>query len=203
MQLLKQYSWLLLLAVIIFLVFAMRIKGPDPDAAIQPLDKEADAAKGLLQEGSDAAAKNQTAENTKVMVDIKGEVHDPGVYELEADSRVEQAIEAAGGLTEKAEGRSINLAQRIADEQVIYVAAAGEAEAAVQTAGPSDSKDKININQADAEALTELNGVGEAKAQAIIAFREENGPFTSIDQLTEVPGIGEKSLENMKDQISL
>nr|WP_318539024.1 ComEA family DNA-binding protein [Terribacillus saccharophilus] len=91
----------------------------------------------------------------------------------------------------------------MADEQVIYVAAIGEADVPVQTAGSSTSSEKININQADSEELTELNGIGEAKAQAIITFREENGPFTSIEQLTEVPGIGEKSLENMKDQISL
>ncbi|MFS0561781.1 ComEA family DNA-binding protein [Terribacillus sp. 179-K 1B1 HS] len=208
MHLLKQYSWLLLLAVIICIVFVTWIKELEGDPAMRPLEKDADPAEVLLQQdagpdGNGNAGEN-TADDSKVMVDIKGEVRDPGVYELDADSRVEQALEAAGGLTDKAEGRSINLAQRIADEQVIYVAAVGEAETIVQTEGSSgDSPDKININQADAEELTELNGVGEAKAQAIIAFREENGPFTSIDQLTEVPGIGEKSLENMKDQISL
>ncbi|SDD18454.1 competence protein ComEA [Terribacillus halophilus] len=205
MHLLKQYSWLLLLAVIICIVFVIWIKDPEGETAIRPLEKDADPAEDLLQQdaGPDGNTGENPADNSKVVVDIKGEVRDPGVYELVADSRVEQAIEAAGGLTEKAEGRSINLAQRITDEQVIYVAGVGEAETLVQTAGSSDSPDKININQADAEELTELNGVGEAKAQAIIAFREENGPFTSIDQLTEVPGIGEKSLENMKDQISL
>ncbi|MEC0283677.1 ComEA family DNA-binding protein [Terribacillus saccharophilus] len=202
MQIIKQYSWAIILAAVVCVFLIMWMREPRGDTAVQQLEEVKNPSDNQML--TESPAENQTAsDNEKVMVDIKGEVQNPGVYELAPDSRVEQALNAAGGLTENAEGRSINLAQRVADEQVIYVAAIGEADVPVQTAGSSTSSEKININQADSEELTELNGIGEAKAQAIITFREENGPFTSIEQLTEVPGIGEKSLENMKDQISL
>lgn len=202
MQIVKQYSWAFILAAVVCVFLVMWMREPRGDAAVQQLEEAKTPSD--IQMLTETPAENESAsDNMKIMVDIKGEVQKPGVYELAPDSRVEQALNAAGGLTENAEGRSINLAQRVADEQVIYVAAIGEADVPVQTAGSSTSSEKININQADREELTELNGIGEAKAQAIITFREENGPFTSIDQLTEVPGIGEKSLENMKDQISL
>lgn len=202
MQIVKQYSWAFILAAVVCVFLVMWMREPRGDAAVQQLEEAKNPSDNQML--TETPAENESAsDNMKVMVDIKGEVQKPGVYELAPDSRVEQALNAAGGLTENAEGRSINLAQRVADEQVIYVAAIGEADVPVQTAGSSTSSEKININQADSEELTELNGIGEAKAQAIITFREENGPFTSIDQLTEVPGIGEKSLENMKDQISL
>ncbi|MFP7477848.1 helix-hairpin-helix domain-containing protein [Terribacillus saccharophilus] len=205
MHIVKQYSWAIILAAVIGVFFVIWIREPEGDTVVQPMNEAGQNPENqLLSETGTPAENDVTSGNAKVLVDIKGEVQKPGVYELAPDSRVEQAIHAAGGLTEKAEGRSVNLAQRVADEQVIYVAAIGEAEAPVQTAGSSASDSgKININQADSEELTELNGIGEAKAQAIIAFREENGPFTSVEQLTEVPGIGEKSLENMMDQISL
>ncbi|MEC0302427.1 ComEA family DNA-binding protein [Terribacillus saccharophilus] len=202
MQIVKQYSWAIILVAVVCVLLVMWMREPRGDAAVQQLEEAKNPSDNQML--TETPAENQPAsDNEKVMVDIKGEVQKPGVYELAPDSRVEQALNAAGGLTENAEERSINLAQRVADEQVIYVAAIGEADVPVQTAGSSTSSEKININQADSEELTELNGIGEAKAQAIITFREENGPFTSIEQLTEVPGIGEKSLENMKDQISL
>lgn len=202
MQIIKQYSWAIILAAVACVFLVMWIREPKGDAAVQQLEEaEIPSETQLLTE---TPAENESVSaNALVMVDIKGEVQNPGVYELAQDSRVEEALDAAGGLTENAEERSINLAQRVADEQVIYVAAIGEEDVPVQTAGSSISSAKININQADSNELTELNGIGEAKAQAIITFREENGPFTSIEQLTEVPGIGEKSLENMKEQISL
>ncbi|PAE08922.1 hypothetical protein CHI12_03670 [Terribacillus saccharophilus] len=201
-QIIKQYSWAIILATVACVFLVMWIREPKGDAAVQQLEEaEIPSETQLLTE---TPAENESVSaNALVMVDIKGEVQNPGVYELAPDSRVEEALDAAGGLTENAEERSINLAQRVADEQVIYVAAIGEEDVPVQTAGSSTSSAKININQADSNELTELNGIGEAKAQAIITFREENGPFTSIEQLTEVPGIGEKSLENMKEQISL
>lgn len=202
MQLVKQYSWAFILAAVVCVFLVMWMREPRGDAAVQQLEEAKNPSDNQML--TETPAENQPAsDNEKVMVDIKGEVQKPGVYELAPDSRVEQALNAAGGLTENAEERSINLAQRVADEQVIYVAAIGEADVPVQTAGSSTSSEKININQADSDELTELNGIGEAKAQAIITFREENGPFTSIEQLTEVPGIGEKSLENMKEQIGL
>ncbi|WP_366247198.1 ComEA family DNA-binding protein [Terribacillus aidingensis] len=203
-QIVKQYSWAIILAAAVCVVLVIWIREPKGDAAVKQLEEAENPSENQLLLAETPAEKEPAPDHTKFVVDIKGEVQNPGVYELAPDSRVEQAIDAAGGLTDKAEARSINLAQRVADEQVIYVAAIGEGgDLPAQSAGTNASSDKININQADSEELTELNGIGEAKAQAIVAFREENGPFTSIEQLTEVPGIGEKSLENMKEQISL
>ncbi|WP_077308545.1 ComEA family DNA-binding protein [Terribacillus halophilus] len=203
MQILKQYSWLILLVAVAAVFLFSRIPKQETETVMQPVAQaDAEQATAAAQEAEPPPAE---AEEAAVMVDIKGEVKNPGVYELAPGSRVEKAIKAAGGLTEKAEPRSINLAQKVKDEQMIYVTAIGEASSAasIQTAGTTDASEKININQADAKQLTEINGVGEARAQAIISYREENGPFTSIDQLTEVSGIGEKSLEKMKEQVSL
>ncbi|MFP7493571.1 ComEA family DNA-binding protein [Terribacillus saccharophilus] len=205
MHLLKRYSWLIILLGMVCVFLFSWMKDTKKDAAVQPLHETPEgAAAPLLEEAAPSQVEPAAVGSEQVVVDIKGEVRNPGVYELAPDSRVEGAIKAAGGVTENAEGRSINLAQRVADEQVIYVAAVGEAEVSIPAASSAnEAADKININQADAQELTELNGVGEAKAQAIITYREESGPFTSVDQLMEVPGIGEKSLENMKEQIGL
>ncbi|MGA4719336.1 helix-hairpin-helix domain-containing protein [Fictibacillus nanhaiensis] len=140
------------------------------------------------------------------MVDVQGSVTRPGVYELKDGDRVLHAIQMAGGFTDGAEVRSVNQALKISDEMIVYVAEKGEKfelNPANASRNPADEKTTaININSADETVLQTLNGVGPAKAQSIISYREENGPFTSLEQLLEVRGIGEKTIEQWKDQIS-
>lgn len=139
-----------------------------------------------------------------VIVDVKGAIKHPGVYEMSADARVTDVISRAGGFSENANQFEINLAQKVVDEMVIFVPREGEesfvpnSPQAVQNGGESA---KININDATIEDFTTLNGIGPKKAQAIVDYREENGSFQTIDDLTNVSGIGEKTLENMRDEI--
>lgn len=156
-------------------------------------------------------ASNQTEEKNeqsksleKIIVDIKGNVVKPGIYEMDHDARVHEAIDLAGGFNEKAEQTAINLAQKIQDEMVIYVPAQGEVEQSQVNLSDSDSnQSKIRINSATADEIESLNGIGPSKAQAIIDYREENGLFQSVEDLLEVPGIGEKTLENLKEDIQV
>ncbi|WP_144698958.1 helix-hairpin-helix domain-containing protein [Fictibacillus phosphorivorans] len=151
-------------------------------------------------------SKDINEEKNEIMVDVQGSVMRPGVYELKEGDRVLHAIRMAGGFTDGAEVRSVNQALKISDEMIVYVAEKGEKfelNLASASSKPADEKTTlININSADETVLQTLNGVGPAKAQSIISYREENGPFTSFEQLLEVRGIGEKTIEQWKDQIS-
>ncbi|WP_458412433.1 helix-hairpin-helix domain-containing protein [Schinkia sp. CFF1] len=140
-----------------------------------------------------------------IYIDIKGAVVKPGVYQLEENSRVQDAIKLAGGFLEKADQTKINLAARVLDEMVLYIPEVGELSAdgmEPPLATQVDDK-KININTATSEELQSLPGIGASKAAGIITYREENGPFKKIEDLMNVSGIGEKSFEHLKDQIKL
>ncbi len=142
---------------------------------------------------------------SKLMIDMKGQVVSPGVYELPAGSRMQDAVDAAGGFTPEADSRAINLALIVVDETSLYVPAAGEEivlpTAAQQTASGSGGSTLININLATETELMELPGIGPSKAAAILAYREEAGSFKTPEELTEVTGIGDKTFEQLKDFI--
>ena len=151
---------------------------------------------------------------TEIYVDVCGAVSAPGVYKLDSDSRVFQAIEAAGGMLPEAAGASVNQAQPVSDGQQIYVPTQEEAdqgtvdlpsEAGQQADGTQENAEsgKINLNTADTETLKTLSGIGDAKAQAIIAWREENGSFSSIEDIMQVPGIKESTFTKIKDKIAV
>lgn len=140
---------------------------------------------------------------TSVMIDVKGAVKKEGLYELPAGSRINDAIEAAGGFLPEADSRSINLAVIVLDESSVYVPKQGEESVELAAAAPGGSAEPglINLNSASEDELTELPGIGPAKAAAIVAHRTENGPFKTTDQLMDVTGIGEKSFEQLKELV--
>ena len=141
---------------------------------------------------------------TQVVIDIKGAVKKPGVYELDVGARVKDAVLLAGGLTTDAEESTLNLAEQIHDQQMIYVPNQEEAQAQqVEHPETKQNSGKININTADSLELQQLSGIGAAKAQAIIDYREENGNFQSIEALQEVSGIGEKTIERLGEYITI
>ena len=154
-----------------------------------------------------------TPEPQEIFVDVCGAVNQPGVYEMDPDSRVFQAIEAAGGMTEEASGISVNQAQPLSDGQQVYVPTVQEAEegsfvpAVPETTGTGEimgTEDGIvNLNTADAETLKTLSGIGDSKAQAILAYREEHGGFSSIEEIMQVPGIKESTFSMIKDKIAV
>ena len=156
----------------------------------------------------------------KVIIDIKGEVNNPGVYELKESNNVNDAINVAGGLTKKSDTSNINLSKKLTDEMVIIVYSKDEINKMKQenkvTCPPCNdaliveekskittSDTKININTAGEEELTSLDGIGQAKAQAIIEYRNQNNGFKSIDELKNVSGIGENAFEKIKDKITI
>lgn len=140
---------------------------------------------------------------TSVMIDVKGAVQQEGLYELPAGSRINDAIEAAGGFLPEADSRSINLAVIVLDESSVYVPKQGEENLAQTAAAAVGSAEPglINLNSATEDELTELPGIGPAKAAAIVAHRTDNGPFKSTEQLMDVTGIGEKSFEQLKELV--
>lgn len=164
-------------------------------------------------EQPEAEEQSEQAVPESVIVDVKGAVKYPGVVQLTTEDRVMDAIEAAGGYTEQANPVTINHAQKLVDEMVIYVPQQGEniEELSIQTAiasttgGQASARDdgKININTATEAELTTLSGIGPSKAAAIIAYREENGGFKTIEDLKNVSGIGDKTFEKLQDAIKV
>jgi competence protein ComEA len=129
------------------------------------------------------------------VVDVKGEVVTPGLITLAAGDRVADAINAAGGLLPGANVTSLNLAERLFDGQMIYIGNAKSSDV------PSDTR--ININQATESELDSLPGVGPVMAGRIVAWRETNQRFHSLEELQEVPGIGPKVFANLKPLVRL
>lgn len=135
-----------------------------------------------------------------VVVHVAGEVTDPGVYHLAEGSRVVDAIELAGGSTAGADLSDLNLAAPVADGQQVYVPGPGE----TPTAGVGSNADGlISLNNATADQLEGLPGVGPVLAERIVSHRESNGPFATVEDLLEVPGIGEAKLESMRDAVAV
>ncbi|MFD0768073.1 helix-hairpin-helix domain-containing protein [Bacillus sp. CGMCC 1.60114] len=134
-----------------------------------------------------------------IMVDMKGAVQREGVYELQSGARVKDAIEKAGGFLAEADVTKVNLAQLVQDQMVVYVPKKGEQVTTVN--GSSLQEGKIQINTATKEQLEKISGIGPRKAENIMKYREQHGPFQKVEDLLEVDGIGEKSLEKIKDEI--
>lgn len=140
-----------------------------------------------------------------LQVHVTGAVARPGVYALPPGSRVQDALQAAGGPTEDADLERLNLARRLQDGEQVRVPrrSTPQPPALAGTATPAASPEalKININTATAQELEALPGIGPTLAQRIVAYREANGPFTSIEQLLEVKGIGPVLLEKIRPYI--
>lgn len=137
-----------------------------------------------------------------LVVHVDGAVMVPGVYELEEGLRVNDAIALAGGLTAEADTSSINLAAVLVDAQKIYVPEEGEGSSSVSASeGGTSTSTLININTATAEELDTLPGIGPSTAATIIQDRLDSGPFTSIEDIMRISGIGEKKFAKFKDYI--
>lgn len=147
-------------------------------------------------------------------VDIKGEVLRPGVYEFSCESRIQEVIKKAGGFTEEADETKINLAQKISDQMQMIVPNVNSKQEGGVTEGnsekgnssnttPSNSKQgTVNINTATLEELQTIKGIGKKKAEAILQYRKEHGPFRTKEDLLQVKGIGKKALEAIESQVT-
>lgn len=140
------------------------------------------------------------------LVHVLGAVAEPGVYQLAPGARVVDAVTAAGGLAGDADAAAVNLARIAVDGEQIYVPRIGEEpRPAPESAGdaPGDGGGLINVNTASASELETLPRIGPAMSQRIIDYREANGPFASIDDLGEVPGIGDATLEGLRPLVTV
>ena len=160
------------------------------------------------QENSNLVSKE---EKNTIVIYITGEVVNQGIYEMEYNSRISDAIEKAGGLTEKANIKDINLASLLEDEMKIYIPnieEAGKVENVVEenpitSKREEKTKSKININTATQSDLETLPGIGEATALKIINYRKEKGKFFKIEDIKNVSGIGESKFSKIKDMITV
>ena len=156
-------------------------------------------------EKEDKNQKEEVVEQDLITVDVKGAVKSPGIYDLPVGSRINDAVQKAGGLTDNADSKSNNLAQRISDEALVYVPTKEEATSQEAHSNASNNKEnkKVNLNKASLEELKQVKGLGAKRAQDIIDHRESNGKFKSVDELKKVSGIGAKTIEKLKEYVTV
>lgn len=171
------------------------------------LEKQSDlSSEDTSEDATDSAdTTEETEKKTEIYVQISGAVADPGVYTFPADSRVYELIEAAGGLLPEAYDVSLNQAERLSDGQKIHVYTKEEAaEGLVPTEESSSTSDgKVNINTASTEELTSLKGIGQTRAESIVAYRQEHGAFAAVEDLKAVSGIGDATYQKIADAITV
>jgi competence protein ComEA len=154
---------------------------------------------------------NPVPTQSPIKVYIVGAVKNPGVYSLPRLSRVSDAVQAAGGLDPSADMNSINLAAQVSDGEKIIIASNQNNPASPNAIIPSpepvnqepSKENPLNINNATSEQLDLLPGIGPTRAKDIIAYRDSNGPFTSTEDIQDVPGIGQTTFERIKDLITV
>ena len=209
----KQYKLALVIALIGLVIagFMMLQREQKQENNIQQLMEQTSYSSSSTTEKSKQRSENDQGDKNEgmVTVDVKGAVKKPGVYQLKSSSRVHDALLKAGGMTDEADLKSINQAQKLVDEAVVYVAKVGENVVDVTTntsASTATSQAKaglVNLNTATEADFQTISGIGQKRAQDIIAYREANGKFKSVDDLKNVTGIGAKTLEKLKEYVTV
>ena len=204
----KEYKFIVICTGLGLLVGGFFLLKPAPQTPIKETNLQAEVAAVSKDSVSEKEVKKEEpVEQDLITVDVKGAVKAPGIYDLPVGSRVNDAVQKAGGLTEQADSKSLNLAQKVSDEALVYVPTKGEEAASQQAASgttSSTSKDKkVNLNKASLEELKQVKGLGGKRAQDIIDHRETNGKFKSVDELKKVSGIGAKTIEKLKDYVTV
>ncbi|MFM0760619.1 helix-hairpin-helix domain-containing protein [Streptococcus suis] len=211
-EMLKEYKWQIALPAVAglllttFLIFSQPAKSDQTGLTDFPQTEQASSS----QEQTEETSTEVSEEPSQLVVDVKGAVAKPGLYTLEADARVNDAVDAAGGLTSQADPKSINLAQKLSDEAVVYVASKDEniSVVASTTASSAMSPEEkntnlVNLNTATEADLQTISGIGAKRATDIIAYREANGGFKSVDDLNNVSGIGDKTMESIRPYVTV
>ncbi|HEL9630646.1 TPA: helix-hairpin-helix domain-containing protein [Streptococcus suis] len=211
-EMLKEYKWQIALPaaagllMATFLIFSQPAKSDQTGLTDFPQTEQTSSSQEQAEETSTEASE----ESSQLVIDVKGAVETPGLYTLEAGARVNDAVEAAGGLTSQADPKSINLAQKLSDEAVVYVASKDEnisvvASTTVSSAMSPEEKSTslVNLNTATEADLQTISGIGAKRATDIIAYREANGGFKSVDDLNNVSGIGDKTMESIRPYVTV
>lgn len=174
------------------------------DSGTEELPAEAGTEQTEQIEQTEQTEQTEKSKDTKrsVWVYVCGSVNHPGVYELSEGSRITDAIEAAGGMTEEAADTYLNLAETLSDGQKIEVPSLEEAEVLTE-AGKTGAAGLVNLNRATEEELMTLSGIGASKAKEIIRYRETKGGFGKPEDLMKIPGIKEGVFHKIRDQITV
>lgn len=211
-ELLRQYKYYFLGAlvgiVLLSIIFFVLLSPAEKNELEYSFQKEA-----LTDTSGDASQvgepqKMTVEKDSEVFVDLKGAVKNPGMYQAQGKMRVWDVVELAGGVKENADTKQVNFSQRVSDQMIIYVPIMGEilpdtidGTASLQSQRDAGESAKVDLNKASESELQTLTGIGHKKAQDIIRYRTENGNFKSIEELTNISGIGEKTIEKLKAQI--
>ena len=186
----KKYIVLTMVAVLVFFTGCK-----DKNTQVSLTDKaENNSQTTRVEAGENSEEPSESLE--EIYVYVSGQVNNPGVYCLKSNDRVFMAIEKAGGLTKKAQKQGVNMAEVLKDGQNIVVLSQKEYYAKLK-------ENLVNINTADVEGLTSLSGIGETRAKAIIAYREENGDFKTKEDIKNVSGIGDSIYSNIEKMITV
>ena len=200
----KEYKIIFICTGLGLLVGGFFLLKPAPQTPVKETNLQAEVA--AVSKDS-VFEKEEPLEQDLITVDVKGAVKSPGIYDLPVGSRVNDAVQKAGGLTEQADSKLLNLAQKVSDEALVYVPTKGEESASQQagsgTASSTNKEKKINLNKASLEELKQVKGLGGKRAQDIIDHRETNGKFKSVEELKKVSGIGAKTIEKLKDYVTV
>ncbi|ETD97302.1 competence protein CelA [Streptococcus mitis 21/39] len=206
----KEYKIIVICTGLGLLVGGFFLLKPAPETPVKETNLQAEVvavSKGSSTEKEVKEEKEEPLEQDLITVDVKGAVKSPGIYDLPVGSRVNDAVQKAGGLTEQADSKSLNLAQKVSDEALVYVPTKGEEAASQQTgsgvASSTSKEKKVNLNKASLEEIKQVKGLGGKRAQDIIDHRETNGKFKSVDELKKVSGIGAKTIEKLKDYVTV
>lgn len=208
-------SIVILCISIVFIIVGYTMSGPKESVNAtdyKDIFVETDKITAIKQEKGVIVDTSEVAEDINIKVDIKGAVTNPGIYEVKKESRVADLIKIAGGATQDADLDATNLSTKLKDEDCVVIYKKGEQDK-IQNLQTSISNSKvssepskeaiININTANKEELMTLTGIGEVKADGIIKYRDENGGFNSVEELTKVDGIGEKTLSKFIDKVDI
>lgn len=204
LKLRKMFKKNLLFIIVGLTLLAVYIFTSTRDTDADLIINKPDATTLNIEESVEKEERNTSQkEKNMIYIDLKGEVTHPGVYAIQLGARVKDVLDDAGGFTEEADPLMINLAQVLEDEMVIYVPKKGEQMATVSNHIVSKNDGLLNINKATATDFEALDGIGPAKAEAIVAYRTENGNFNKLDELMKVSGIGEGVFNQIKDEITI
>lgn len=218
---LEKRQYFIIGAVVLGLIFFFKKEDTKQDDSANLLSEKTEQSSNSSFSASNQSSSAQSVSQSKtVTCDISGAVKHQGVYTLKTGARIQELIEAAGGAKQNAQLKAVNRAVMLKDQDKIHIpykgekvenasnsssTGAGTTTANESTSGEStqNNGEKVNLNTASAADLQKLNGIGQKKAEQIIAYREQNGQFKKIEDLMQVSGIGEKTFAALKDQLAL